>query len=74
MIEGLRAPAARRRASFELVHRLDWDTRRAAGGEKLPALRSLHEQLRDKGMQKDYLALVRARWQSAYRSGPGLRW
>ncbi|HAA0965578.1 TPA_asm: 23S rRNA pseudouridine(955/2504/2580) synthase, partial [Salmonella enterica] len=28
------------------------------------ALRSLHEQLREKGMQKDYLALVRGQWQS----------
>ncbi|WP_244552275.1 pseudouridine synthase, partial [Escherichia coli] len=28
------------------------------------ALRSLHEQLRETGMQKDYLALVRGQWQS----------
>ncbi|MBX4774233.1 RluA family pseudouridine synthase, partial [Klebsiella oxytoca] len=32
--------------------------------KKRSALRSLHEQLRDKGMQKDYLALVRGQWQS----------
>lgn len=32
--------------------------------EGLRALRSLHEQLREKGMQKDYLALVRGQWQS----------
>jgi hypothetical protein len=38
--------------------------RRAAGREKRSALRSLHEQLREKGMQKDYLALVRGQWQS----------
>ncbi len=32
--------------------------------KKRSALRSLHEQLREKGMQKDYLALVRGQWQS----------
>ena len=32
--------------------------------KKRSALRSLHEQLRLKGMQKDYLALVRGQWQS----------
>ncbi|QKO14456.1 Ribosomal large subunit pseudouridine synthase C [Dickeya solani] len=32
--------------------------------KKRSALRSLHEQLRGKGMQKDYLALVRGQWQS----------
>ena len=64
VIEGLRAlrPEAR---FLELVHRLDRDT---SGlllvAKKRSALRALHEQLRDKGMQKDYLALVRGSWPS----------
>ncbi|MCP2232941.1 23S rRNA pseudouridine(955/2504/2580) synthase RluC [Erwinia aphidicola] len=64
VIEGLRAlrPQAR---FLELVHRLDRDT---SGillvAKKRSALRSLHEQLREKGMQKDYLALVRGQWPS----------
>jgi 23S rRNA pseudouridine955/2504/2580 synthase len=64
VIEALRAlrPEAR---FLELVHRLDRDT---SGillvAKKRSALRSLHEQLREKGMQKDYLALVRGNWPS----------
>ncbi|EOE5319495.1 MULTISPECIES: 23S rRNA pseudouridine(955/2504/2580) synthase RluC [Providencia] len=64
VIEGLRAlrPDAR---FLELVHRLDRDT---SGillvAKKRSALRALHEQLRLKQMQKDYLALVRGNWQS----------
>ncbi|WP_369310859.1 23S rRNA pseudouridine(955/2504/2580) synthase RluC [Providencia rettgeri] len=64
VIEGLRAlrPEAR---FLELVHRLDRDT---SGillvAKKRSALRALHEQLRLKTMQKDYLALVRGNWQS----------
>ena len=64
VIEGLRAlrPEAR---FLELAHRLDRDT---SGillvAKKRSALRSLHEQLREKGMQKDYLALVRGDWPS----------
>jgi len=64
VIEGLRAlrPDAR---FLELVHRLDRDT---SGillvAKKRSALRSLHEQLREKRMQKDYLALVRGQWPS----------
>lgn len=67
VIEGLRAlrPEAR---FLELVHRLDRDT---SGillvAKKRSALRSLHEQLRLKGMQKEYLALVRGQWQSHCR-------
>ncbi len=64
VIEGLRAlrPEAR---FVELVHRLDRDTSGVLlVAKKRSALRSLHEQLRDKGMQKDYLALVRGQWQS----------
>ncbi|PHM63698.1 23S rRNA pseudouridine(955/2504/2580) synthase RluC [Xenorhabdus ishibashii] len=64
VIEGLRAlrPEAR---FLELVHRLDRDT---SGilliAKKRSALRALHEQLRLKQMQKEYLALVRGQWQS----------
>ncbi len=64
VIEALRAlrPQAR---FLELVHRLD----RATSGilliaKKRSALRHLHEQLRVKTVQKDYLALVRGQWQS----------
>lgn len=64
VIEGLRA--LRPEARFtELVHRLDRDTSGVLlVAKKRSALRSLHEQLREKGMQKDYLALVRGQWQS----------
>ncbi|WP_439258416.1 23S rRNA pseudouridine(955/2504/2580) synthase RluC [Lonepinella sp. BR2271] len=64
VIEGLRAlrPEAR---FLELVHRIDRDT---SGillvAKKRSALRNLHEQLRIKTVQKDYLALVRGQWQS----------
>lgn len=64
VIEALRAlrPDAR---FLELVHRLDRDT---SGilliAKKRSALRHLHEQLRIKTVQKDYLALVRGQWQS----------
>lgn len=64
VIEALRAlrPEAR---FLELVHRLDRDT---SGilliAKKRSALRNLHEQLRLKTVQKDYLALVRGQWQS----------
>lgn len=64
VIEGLRAlrPEAR---FLELVHRLDRDTSGVLlVAKKRSALRSLHEQLRGKEMQKDYLALVRGQWQS----------
>ena len=64
VIEALRA--LRPEAHFlELVHRLDRDT---SGilliAKKRSALRNLHEQLRVKTVQKDYLALVRGQWQS----------
>jgi len=54
---------------LELVHRLDRDTSGVLlVAKKRSALRSLHEQLREKGMQKDYLALVRGQWQSHVKS------
>ncbi|CUX96535.1 23S rRNA pseudouridine(955/2504/2580) synthase RluC [Candidatus Doolittlea endobia] len=64
VIEGLRA--LRQDARFlELVHRLDKDTSGVLlVAKKQSALRALHEQLRAKEMQKDYLALVRNQWQS----------
>lgn len=64
VIEGLRAlrPEAR---FLELVHRLDRETSGVLlVAKKRSALRALHEQLRMKGMQKDYLSLVRGQWQS----------
>lgn len=63
VIEGLRAlrPEAR---FLELVHRLDRDTSGVLlVAKKRSALRSLHEQLRVKTMRKQYLALVRGKWQ-----------
>ncbi|MFD1009645.1 MULTISPECIES: 23S rRNA pseudouridine(955/2504/2580) synthase RluC [Oceanisphaera] len=68
LIEGLRAlrPTAR---FLELVHRLDRDT---SGllliAKKRSMLRNLHEQLREKTMDKYYLALVCGRWQPQQRS------
>lgn len=68
VIEALRAlrPEAR---FLELVHRLDRDT---SGillvAKKRSALRHLHKQLREKTIQKDYLALVRGQWQSHCKS------
>ena len=65
-VHGGRLRALRPEARFlELVHRLDRDTSGVLlVAKKRSALRSLHEQLREKGMQKDYLALVRGQWQS----------
>lgn len=63
VIEGLRAlrPECR---FLELVHRLDRDTSGLLMvAKKRSALKSLHEQLRLKTMRKQYLALVRGRWQ-----------
>lgn len=64
VIEGLRALRPESRF-LELVHRLDRDT---SGllliAKKRSALRSLHEQLRMKTMNKQYLALVRGQWQA----------
>ncbi|MCA1767746.1 MAG: 23S rRNA pseudouridine(955/2504/2580) synthase RluC [Idiomarina sp.] len=68
LIEGLRALRPKEK-SLELVHRLDRDT---SGlllvAKKRSVLRSLHEQLRNKEMNKQYLALVRGQWQKRVRS------
>jgi len=67
-IEGLRAlrPQAR---FLELVHRLD----KATSGclliaKKRSMLRALHEQLRNKTMHKQYLALVKGAWDKKWRT------
>ena len=65
VIEQLRA--ARPEAKFlELVHRLDRDT---SGilllAKKRSALTQLHEQMRDGGIDKRYLALVHGDWKNA---------
>ncbi|MBE2897112.1 23S rRNA pseudouridine(955/2504/2580) synthase RluC [Pasteurellaceae bacterium HPA106] len=68
VIEALRAlrPQAR---FLELVHRLDRDTSGVLlVAKKRSALRQLHQQLREKTVQKEYLALVRGRWQSQVKS------
>ena len=62
LIEALRAlrPEAR---MLELVHRLDRDTSGCLlVAKKRSALRSLHEQFRDKNVQKFYHALVKGHW------------
>lgn len=62
LIEALRAlrPDAR---MLELVHRLDRDTSGClVVAKKRSALRNLHEQLRNKKVQKFYHALVKGRW------------
>ncbi|MDX1525146.1 MULTISPECIES: 23S rRNA pseudouridine(955/2504/2580) synthase RluC [Pseudidiomarina] len=63
LIESLRAlrPQAKQ---LELVHRLDRDTSGCILiAKRRSALRHLHEQLRSKTMDKQYLALVRGQWQ-----------
>ena len=48
---------------LELVHRLDRDTSGCTMiAKKSSVLRFLHQQLREKTMQKHYLALVKGRW------------
>ena len=64
LIEALRAlrPDAR---MLELVHRLDRDTSGClVVAKKRSALRNLHEQLRNKTVQKFYHALVKGKWSS----------
>ncbi|WP_282110678.1 23S rRNA pseudouridine(955/2504/2580) synthase RluC [Shewanella algicola] len=64
VIEGLRSLRPQQKF-LELVHRLDKDTSGVLlVAKKRSALKHLHEQLRSKTMQKDYLALVRGDWQA----------
>jgi 23S rRNA pseudouridine955/2504/2580 synthase len=63
LIEGLRSlrPAAK---SLELVHRLDQGTSGCIlVASKRSALRQLHQLMREGGVRKQYLALVRGQWQ-----------
>ena len=67
VIEGLRAlrPDAR---FLELAHRLDRDTSGCLViAKKRSVLRAFHELLRQGGMDKHYLALVRGGWQGGKR-------
>ncbi|WP_026375031.1 23S rRNA pseudouridine(955/2504/2580) synthase RluC [Aestuariibacter salexigens] len=62
LIEGLRAIRPEQKF-LELVHRLDRDTSGCLlVAKKRSALRHLHEQLREKRMDKRYLALVHGQW------------
>lgn len=64
-IEGLRALKPELRY-LELVHRLDRSTSGVLlFAKKRSALRALHEQLREKTIQKNYLALVKGKWASS---------
>ncbi|NKF50509.1 23S rRNA pseudouridine(955/2504/2580) synthase RluC [Shewanella sp. WXL01] len=64
VIEGLRSLRPQQKF-LELVHRLDRDTSGVLlVAKKRSALKHLHDQLRKKTMQKDYLALVRGDWQA----------
>ncbi|MCE9678358.1 23S rRNA pseudouridine(955/2504/2580) synthase RluC [Shewanella sp. AS1] len=64
VIEAMRALRPQQKF-LELVHRLDKDTSGVLLiAKKRSALKHLHDQLRYKKMQKDYLALVRGEWQS----------
>ncbi|MGL4474813.1 MAG: 23S rRNA pseudouridine(955/2504/2580) synthase RluC [Shewanella sp.] len=64
VIEALRALYPEQKF-LELVHRLDKDTSGVLlVAKKRSALKHMHDQLRTKKMQKDYLALVRGDWQA----------
>ncbi|MAF76273.1 MAG: 23S rRNA pseudouridine(955/2504/2580) synthase RluC [Pseudomonadota bacterium] len=68
LIEGLRALRPQDNA-LELVHRLDRDTSGLIMiAKKRSVLKVLHAQLRDKEMNKQYLALVRGQWQKNVRN------
>jgi len=67
VIEALRAlrPDAR---FLELAHRLDRDTSGClVVAKRRSALRAFHELLRDGGIEKHYLALVKGRWEGGQR-------
>lgn len=62
LIEGLRSLRPNEKF-LELVHRIDRDTSGIIMvAKKRSALRSLHQQLRDKTVEKSYLALVAGTW------------
>ena len=63
VIEALRSLRPRQKF-LELAHRLDRETSGCLViAKKRSALKSFHEQLKKKTMQKNYLALVRGQWQ-----------
>ena len=67
LIEGLRSLRPDER-QLELVHRLDRDTSGCLMiAKKRSMLRVLHEQLRNKTMQKNYWALVDGQWDAKVR-------
>lgn len=67
LIESLRQSRPEQRY-LELVHRLDRDTSGVLLVAKRPAmLRELHRQLRERHIDKRYLALVAGRWPAACR-------
>lgn len=67
LIEALRA--LRPKDTLELVHRLDRDTSGLLMvAKKRSILKELHRQLRDKEVNKQYLALVRGQWQKGCRN------
>lgn len=62
LIEALRQLRSQSRF-LELVHRLDRDTSGVLLiAKRRPVLRQLHEQLRDKHIQKKYIALLMGQW------------
>lgn len=64
VIEAMRSLRSQQKF-LELVHRLDKDTSGVLLiAKKRSALKHLHDQLRFKKMQKDYMALVRGAWQA----------
>ncbi|WP_404399248.1 23S rRNA pseudouridine(955/2504/2580) synthase RluC [Idiomarina seosinensis] len=68
LIEALRSLRPQEQ-HLELVHRLDRDTSGLLMvAKKRAVLKGLHEQLREKTMTKQYLALVRGQWQKNCRN------
>lgn len=68
LIEALRALRPHDK-HLELVHRLDRDTSGLLMvAKKRSVLKALHQQLREKTVNKQYLALVRGQWQKNCRS------
>lgn len=68
LIEALRALRPKEQ-HLELVHRLDRDTSGLLMvAKKRSVLKALHQQLREKTVNKQYLALVRGQWQKGCRN------
>lgn len=68
LIEALRALRPQER-NLELVHRLDRDTSGCLIiAKRRSILKALHEQLREKTMEKNYWALVAGQWDAKHRN------